>query len=120
MRYVCLIYFDPKKAFDGSSESNAVLAAVGPHDEALKAKGQLVFAQALELPAEAITVQVRDGKMSATEGPFMETKEMLGGPIVIEAPDLNWAAQIAASTICATGFDRGRPVPDSTKPRPKL
>jgi hypothetical protein len=39
MRYVCLIYFDPKKVFDGSAEANAVLAAVGPHDEALKAKG---------------------------------------------------------------------------------
>jgi hypothetical protein len=44
MRYVCLIYFDPKKVFDGSAEANAVLAAVGPHDEALKAKGQLADA----------------------------------------------------------------------------
>jgi len=50
MRYVCLIYFDPKRVFDGSPESNAVLAAVGPHGEALKANGQLVFAQALALP----------------------------------------------------------------------
>ena len=64
MRYVCLIYIDPKKVFDGSPESNAVLAAVGPHDEALKANGQLVFAQALAQPAEAMTVQVRDGRIS--------------------------------------------------------
>jgi hypothetical protein len=121
MRYVCLIYFDPKKAFDGSSESNAVLAAVGPHDEALKAKGQLVFARALALPAEAMTGQVRDGKKSATDGPFMETKEMLGGLIVIEAPDLNSAAQIAAGIPFAQlGSIEVRPVPDSTKPRPKL
>jgi hypothetical protein len=121
MRYVCLIYFDPKKVFDGSPESNAVLAAVGPHGEALKANGQLVFAQALALPAEAMTVQVRDGKISATDGPFMETKEMLGGLTVIEAPDLNAAVQLAAGIPFAQlGSIEVRPVPDYAKPRPKL
>ncbi len=121
MRYVCLIYFDPKRVFDGSAESNAVLAAVGPHDDALKAKGQLVFAQALALPAEAMTVQVRDGKMSATDGPFMETKEILGGLIVIEAPDLNAAVQLAAGIPFAQlGSIEVRPIPDFAKPCPKL
>ncbi len=121
MRYVCLIYFDPKKVFDGSAESNAVLAAVEPHNEALKTKGQLVFVQALALPAEAMTVQVRKGKMSATDGPFVETKEMLGGLIVIEATDLNSALQIAAGIPFAQlGSIEVRPVPDFTKPRPKL
>jgi len=121
MRYVCLIYFDPKKVFDGSAESNAVLTAVGAHDQVLMAKGQLVFAQALALPNEAMTVKVRDGKMSATDGPFMETKEMLGGLVVIEAPDLNAAGQIAASMPFAKlGSIEVRPVPDYTKPRPKL
>lgn len=121
MRYVCLIYFDPRKAFDGSPESNAVLAAVGPHNEALKAKGQLVLAQALALPGEAITVQVRSGKMSVTDGPFMETKEILGGLAVIEAVDLDSAAQVAAGIPFAKlGSIEVRPVPDFTKPRPKL
>ncbi|GGF12085.1 hypothetical protein GCM10011611_17160 [Aliidongia dinghuensis] len=121
MRYVCLIYFDPRKVFDGSAESNAVLAALAAHDQALKANGQLVFAQPLALPNAAMTVQVRDGKMSATDGPFMETKEMLGGLVVIEASDLNAAAQIAAGIPFATlGSIEVRPVPDYTKPRPKL
>lgn len=121
MRYVCLIYFDPKKVFDGSDESNAVLAALGAHNQALKESGQLVFAQPLALPNEAMTVQVRDGKVSATDGPFLETKEMLGGLVVIEAPDLNAAAQIAAGIPFATlGSIEVRPVPDYTKPRPKL
>ncbi len=119
MRYVCLIYFDPKKVFDGSAESNAVLAAAGAHDQAMKANGQLVFAQALAMPQEAMTVQVRDGNMSATDGPFMETKEMLGGLVVIEAPDLNAAAQIAAGIPFAKlGSIEVRPVPDYSKPRP--
>ena len=121
MRYVCLIYFDPKKVFDGSTESNALLAAVGPHGEALKANGQLIFTQALALPAEAMTVEVRDGKVSATDGPFIETKEMLGGLTVIEAPDLNAAAQLAASIPFAQlGSIEVRPVPGYSKPRPKL
>jgi hypothetical protein len=113
--------FRSEEGIRGSAESNAVLAAVGSHDEALKANGQLVFAQALALPAEAMTVHVRDGKMSATDGPFMETKEMLGGLTVIEAPDLNAAVQLAAGIPFAQlGSIEVRPVPDYTKPRPKL
>ena len=121
MRYVCLIYFDPKRVFNGSAESNAVLAEIGTHDQALRENGQLVFAQPLALPNEAMTVQMRDGRMSATDGPFMETKEMLGGLIVVEAPDLNAAAQIAAGIPFAKlGSIEVRPVPDYSKPRPKL
>jgi hypothetical protein len=121
MHYVCLIYFDPKKVFNQSPESNAVLAAVGPHDAALKASGQLLAAQALTMPHEAMTVQVRDGKMSATDGPYMETKEMLAGFVLIEARDLNEAVQIAGGMPFAKlGFIEVRPVVDFSKPRPKL
>ena len=56
MQYHCLIYFDPKVAFSGSPESNAVLAEIGPHSEALKASGHLVTSFPLNLPQEAITV----------------------------------------------------------------
>jgi hypothetical protein len=87
MRYACLIYFDPQKVFNQSPEAEAVLRDSGPYDAELKASGHLVTSCALKLPQAAMTVQVRDGKMSATDGPFMETKEMLGG-ILIEARDL--------------------------------
>ena len=121
MRYVCLIYFDPKRVFDGSPESNAVLAAVGPHTRTMEESRQLVFTQALALPAEAKTVQVRGGAVSATDGPFMETKEMLGGLTVIEAPDFEAAVRLAADIPFAKlGSIEVRPVPDYTKPRPKL
>ena len=121
MRYVCLIYFDPKKVFDQSPESIAVLDASGAYDAELKAKGQMMMAQALTLPHEAVTVRVRDTKVSATDGPFMETKEMLGGLSVIEAPDLNAAVQLAAGIPFAQlGSVEVRPVPDYTKPRPAL
>jgi hypothetical protein len=121
MKFVCLIYFDPAEVFNQSAESNAVLAAVGPHDARLRAGGRLVSSEALTLPNEAVTVRVRDGKMSATDGPFTETKEMLGGFILIEAADRDEAARIAADIPFARlGAIEVRPVVDFSKPRPKF
>jgi hypothetical protein len=121
MRYVCLLYFDPRKAFDGSAESRAVLDSVGGHQAELKAAGHLVSSEALTLPNEAMTVQVREGRMSATDGPFMETKEMLGGLVIIEARDMNEAVRVAAGIPFARlGSVEVRPVVDFSKPRPKL
>lgn len=121
MKYACLIYFDAKQVFNGSPESNEVLAAVGPYNDAIKASGHYVGSEALTLPNEAMTVRVRDGRMSATDGPFMETKEMLAGFIMIEARDLNEAVQIAArDPFAKLGAIEVRPVVDYSKPRPKL
>jgi hypothetical protein len=121
MRYACLIYFDPKKIFDQSPESEAVLRDTGPHDAELTARGHMVDSHALTLPDSAMTVKVRDGKMSATDGPFMETKEMLGGLILIEARDLNEAVQIAGGIPFARlGFVEVRPLVDFSGPRPTL
>ncbi len=121
MRYACLIYFDPKKVFNDSPESNAVLAQLGALEGELKASGHFVSGLPLTLPNEAMTVLVRDGKVSATDGPFMETKEVLGGFTVIEARDLNEAVQVAARHPYAQlGYIEVRPAVDYTKPRPKL
>ena len=121
MQYHCLIYFDPQQVFNGSAESNAVLAEIGAHDADLKAKGHFVMSQPLNLPKEAITVHVRDGKTSTTDGPFMETREMLGGLIVIEAHDLNEAVRIAAGIPFARlGHIEVRPAIDYSSPRPRL
>jgi len=121
MRYACLIYFDAKKVFNQSPEAEAVLRAVGPHDAELKASGHLVSAIALQLPATARTVQVRDGEISATDGPFMETKEALGGVAVIEARDLSEAVRIGAGIPFATlGSIEIRPLVDFSAPRLRL
>jgi hypothetical protein len=121
MRYVCLVYFDPKKVFDDSPAALEVLRASGPYDEELKASGHMVAAEALQLPDQAITVQVRDGKMSTVDGPFMETKEVLGGFILIEARDLNDALRVAAGIpLAKLGSIEVRPVVDFSQPRPQL
>ena len=73
----------------------------------------------LNLPSEAVTVTARDGKVSTTDGPFMETKEMLGGLMVIEARDLNEAIRIAGECPHAKlGTVEVRPAIDFSKPRP--
>lgn len=59
----------------------------------------------------ATTVRVRDGKMLATDGPFAETREQLGGYYLIEAKDLNAAIEIAARIPSArTGSIEVRPI----------
>jgi len=121
MRYVCLIYFDPRTVFDDSPAANAVLAEVGPSDERLKASGHFVMGEPLELPKDARTVRVRNGKTMETDGPFMETKEVLGGFILIEARDLDEAVQIGAGIPFARlGSVEVRPIVDFSKPRPRL
>ena len=121
MRYACLIYYHPRTLFGGSPQADAALAECAGYDEVLKASGHFVTAEALVLPEEAMTLQVRDGKMSAVDGPFMETKEMLGGIIVIEARDLNEAVRVASGHPLATiGHIEVRPVVDFSQPRPVL
>jgi hypothetical protein len=121
MRYACLVYFDPEKVFDQSPEAAAVLGESGAYNDALRASGHMVTEGALQLPYQAMTLQVRDGKMSATDGPFMETKEMLGGFIIIEARDLNEVLRIGAGIpLARLGFIEVRPLVDFSKPRPRL
>ncbi len=121
MRYACLIYYDPKTLFGGSPEANAVLDECSTYDDKLKQSGHYVASEALVMPDDAMTVQVRDGKMSAVDGPFVETKEMLGGIVVIEAEDLNEAVRVAAGMPHArVGSVEVRPVVDFSQPRPAL
>lgn len=68
------------------------------YSTALEEAGALVSAEALEGPATASSVQVRDGERLVTDGPFIESKEVIGGFYVIDVADLDealdWAAKI--------------------------
>lgn len=97
MHYVCLAYFDQDEVLGLQGEElDACIRESGAYDAELIERGHMVLAHALAHTREAITVRVRDGKVSTTDGPFAETREVLGGFIVVEARDLNEAAQIAA------------------------
>ena len=97
VKYVCLVHFAPG-LIDAMSpaELTALQRDSREYDEDLKAAGHLLAAEALQSPDSAVLVKVRDGKLSTTDGPFAETKEHLGGFILVEARDLNDAIRIAA------------------------
>jgi hypothetical protein len=97
MKYLCLVYYDEKKLDALSkSEFDALVAEALAYDEALRKNGHYVSSQALQSVQAATTIRTGNGKLSMTDGPFAETKEQLGGFILIEAGDLNDAIQLAS------------------------
>ena len=98
MKYLCLVYIDENRLdalseqeFDGLTE--AALA----NDDALRRRGHYLASNALQSVRAATSVRVRDGELAVTDGPFAETKEHLGGYILIEAADLSEAIGLAAT-----------------------
>ena len=73
MKYLCLVYLDEKK-LDAVRDSEC--KACG---DALRQSGHHIAAEALQSVHTATTVRVRNGKMSVTDGPFTETKELVAG-----------------------------------------
>ncbi len=97
MKYVCLIYGDEATLQKMSREEMDRMAADSKaFQEALQKSGQFVAMHGLTGTNTATTVRVREGKTLMTDGPFAETKEILGSIYVIEAKDLNEALQVAA------------------------
>lgn len=96
MKYLCLAYEEESKLAAMSPETwEALRRETLEYVETLKHSGHHLQASALQSVNNATTVRVRNGLLSATDGPFAETKEQLGGIFMIEARDLNEAIQIA-------------------------
>ena len=97
MRYLCMVHMGPDTFSGLSDEDRRQLDrdSLG-YDRELQAGGHFIAAEALHSPDSAVLVKVRDGEISATDGPFSETKEYLGGFILIEARDMNEAIRLAA------------------------
>ena len=97
MKYLCLVYFEGK-IWDTISqkESDALTEESLVYDEELMKSGHFIAAEALDAVHTATTVRVRNSKVSTTDGPFAETKEVLGGFVLINAGDLDEAIQIAS------------------------
>jgi hypothetical protein len=97
MKYLCLVYFE-EKIWDTISqrESDAITEESLAYDEELMKGGHLIAAEALDSVHAATTVRVRNGKVSTIDGPFAETKEVLGGFVLIHARDLDEAIQLAS------------------------
>jgi hypothetical protein len=97
MKYLCLAYYDQTKFDALSAEEMAALESkCPPYDEALRATGKLIMQGSLGLPSSGASIRPWQGKPSMTDGPFIETKEQIGGMFMLEANSLA-DALIAAS-----------------------
>ncbi len=97
MKYVCLGYYDKDK-FDGMAEGerNVMFDKCFEYDDHLRANGHYVGGEALQSQETALTLYWKNGKVATTDGPYAETKEQLGGILVLEARDMNHALQLMA------------------------
>ena len=95
MKYICLAYADPYK-WEAMSESerNAFVGECFTYDDVLRKNGHFAGGDALQGPESAVTLRFDGGKVSVTDGPYAETKEQLGGILILEAKDLNHAIQL--------------------------
>ncbi len=96
MKYMLLCY-DDEQAWERAGAAtlkDAMQEAIGLTHE-LDAKGQYVAAAPLQGSNTAVSVRVRNGKQSVTDGPFAETREVLGGYYIIDVANLDEAIHIA-------------------------
>ena len=121
MRYMCLIYFDEAKQDAMSAEAaEALKNACLDGDERLRRAGRFIAASPLQRAKTAKTVRVSRGKCLVTDGPFAETKEQLGGFIIIEAADMDEAIAVAAEIpVGWLGCVEVRPLPENWPPAEK-
>jgi hypothetical protein len=95
--YMLLIYADPEKApAPDSPEMQAQMQKWFAYTQGLEEAGALRSGEALQAPATATTIGMRNGDRVVSDGPFAETKEWLGGYYVIDAPDLDAALDHAS------------------------
>ena len=99
MQYALLIYSDPSAAPDyAAPEGQAEFQHWMAYTQELAGTGNLKLGEALHPRETATTVRVREGDTLTTDGPFADTKEVLGGFYVIDVPDLDaataWAAKM--------------------------
>jgi hypothetical protein len=95
MKYICLGYIEENKWETlPENERNAMLDECFAYDDALRKSGHFAGGEALQSPRNATTLRWKNGKVSITDGPYAETKEQLGGILVLEAKDLNHAIQL--------------------------
>ena len=103
MKFLCVVFIDEKKlAALPRDEFQALDRASIANDEGMRGSGHLLAAQALEPVRAATTVRVRNRKVIVTDGPFSETKEQVGGFLLIEARDRDEAIALVSEVPVAS------------------
>lgn len=118
MKYICLGYMDETKwATMSDGERNVFVDRCFAYDDELKKHGHMVGGEALQGTGNAATLRYQSGRVSVTDGPFTETKEQIGGIMILEAHDLNHAIQLMSKhpSILMGGSWELRPAADLTE-----
>lgn len=103
MKYLCLAYYDTEK-FDALSpaELQNLVSQCPARDKALQATGALMLSASLGDTKETRRIRPKNGWPAVTDGPFVETREQVGGFFIIEAESMEGALRIASEHPAAT------------------
>jgi hypothetical protein len=97
MQYLLLIYRNEAELSKMTPENRQKMSAeYGTYTQSIVQSGHFKAGDGLQPTTTATTVRVREGKTLATDGPFAETREQLGGYYLVEAKDLDAAIALAA------------------------
>jgi hypothetical protein len=92
MKYVCLGFINETKFAEVLQEDGQkVFEECSAYDDELRRGGHFLGGEALDSARKAVTLRMKDGAIELTDGPYAETKEFLGGILLLEARDLNHA-----------------------------
>lgn len=92
MKYVCLGYIDQTKFAElPQEEAQRMMEECLAYDDELRRGGHFIGGEALDSARHAVTLRTKDGELEVTDGPYAETKELLGGILLLEARDLSHA-----------------------------
>jgi hypothetical protein len=95
MKYVCLGFISAAK-YEALSEAEGrqLMEECFAYDDELRRGGHFLGGEALQPAQNAVTLRIKNGSVEVTDGPYAETKEMLGGILFLEAHDLNHAISL--------------------------
>jgi hypothetical protein len=95
MKFVCLGYYDETQWNQLSeAEQSALMENCFAYDDELRRGGHILGGEALQSIQNTATLRYRNGRVVVTDGPFAETREQIGGILMLEARDLNHAIQL--------------------------
>ncbi len=95
MKYICLGYIDEDTwSAIPEKEQEALMDKCFAYDDVLRKGGHFAGGEALQSAKNATTLRWQNGKVSITDGPYAETKEQVGGILILEARDLNHAIRL--------------------------
>jgi hypothetical protein len=95
MKYVCLGFIDETKfAQIPQEDGQRMMEECFAFDDELRRGGHFLGGEALDSASNAVTLRMKNGEIEVTDGPYVETKETLGGILLLEARDLNHAISL--------------------------